>query len=166
MWLKYCLFIGHNSYELSINFTRKSKKLWRWLLKRKRHFKIELCCSLSVLRLFHVGHIIRNGYSVLSLDWHEQFSYKGRERKAFCCRLTLSSKHKIWNFHVVFFRQNYRKWSRSCSKAKTDKSCRGFPKSRKNYITFQPMWTRKLFMWRNIQSSRGGLNHWLPLYLY
>ena len=71
MWLKNCLLIGHtcNSYELSINFTRMSQKLRRRLLQRKRHVKIGLCCGLSVLGLFQVGQIIRNGYSVLSLDW-------------------------------------------------------------------------------------------------
>ena len=39
----------------------------RRLLKRKRHFKIELCVGLSVLRLFHVGHDVQNRRSTLSL---------------------------------------------------------------------------------------------------
>ena len=36
---------------------REFKKL-RPLLQRKRHIKIELCVSLSVLRLFHICHVI------------------------------------------------------------------------------------------------------------
>jgi len=30
---------------------------WLELLQRKRHFEIEICDRLSVLRLFHVGHV-------------------------------------------------------------------------------------------------------------
>ena len=40
----------------------------RELLQRKRHIKIELCVALSVLRLFHVGHVLQKKRSVLSID--------------------------------------------------------------------------------------------------
>ena len=37
----------------------------RRLLLRKRLNEIELCANLSVLRLFHVGHVVQNGLSAL-----------------------------------------------------------------------------------------------------
>ena len=51
----------------------------RWLLQRKRRTKTELCVSLSVLRLFHVGHVLQTRRRALSLAWHEWFSCKGKE---------------------------------------------------------------------------------------
>ena len=33
--------------------------------------QIELCGGLSVLRLFHVSQVVRNGRGLLSLDWLE-----------------------------------------------------------------------------------------------
>ena len=39
-------------------------------LRRKHHFRIELCLRLSILRLFHVGYVVQSWRSVLSLDWH------------------------------------------------------------------------------------------------
>ena len=51
------------------------------LLQRKHHLKLELFVGLSVLQLFYVDHVIQNGRSVLLLDWHKWFSYKGREWK-------------------------------------------------------------------------------------
>ena len=47
-------------------YIREFKKL-RQQLQRKRHIKIELCAKLSVLRLFHVGHVVRDA---LLLAWH------------------------------------------------------------------------------------------------
>ena len=59
------------------------------------------CVKLSVLRLFHVGHVEQNRRSALSaLAWHEWFSCKGKERKIYCCELALSSGPQLWNFHV------------------------------------------------------------------
>ena len=58
--------------------SREFKKLQR-LLQRKRHFKIELYLGLSVLRLFYVRNVVQSKRTVLSLAWHEWFSYKGRE---------------------------------------------------------------------------------------
>ena len=57
---------------------RELKKIRR-LLQRKRRMKIELCVRLSALRLFHVGRVVEKKRSVLSLDWHEWLSRKGKE---------------------------------------------------------------------------------------
>ena len=57
---------------------REFKKLRRQL-QGKRHIKIELCVKLSLLRLFHVDHVVQNRRSALSLSWHEWFSCKGKE---------------------------------------------------------------------------------------
>ena len=58
---------------------RELKKVRRQM-KRKRHIKIELCFKLSLLWLFHVGHVVQNKRSALSLAWHEWFSCKGNWR--------------------------------------------------------------------------------------
>ena len=42
-------------------------------MHRKRHIKVVLCAGLSVLRLFHVGHVVQNRGSELSLAWNEWF---------------------------------------------------------------------------------------------
>ena len=51
-------------------FVREFKKLRRQL-QRKRHIKIELCVQLSLLRLFHVDHVVQNRRTALSLAWYE-----------------------------------------------------------------------------------------------
>ena len=53
----------------SSRFSCFNKKL-RQQLRRKSHIKIELCVKLSVLRLFHVGHVVQIKRSSLSLSWH------------------------------------------------------------------------------------------------
>ena len=70
-------------------------------LQRKRHIKIELCVKLSLLRLFHVDHVVQNRRSAVSLAWYEWFSFKGKEWKIYCCEFVLSSEPQIWKFHVV-----------------------------------------------------------------
>ena len=55
------------------------KKLRRQL-QRKRHIKIELCVKLSLLRLFHVDHVVQHTRIALSLAWYERFSCKLRQR--------------------------------------------------------------------------------------
>ena len=62
----------------SKSFIREFKKLRRQL-QRKRDIKIELCIKLSLLRLLHVGHVVQNRRTALSLAWHEWFSCKGKE---------------------------------------------------------------------------------------
>ena len=58
--------------------SREFKKLRRQL-QRKRHIKTELCVNLSLLRLFHVDHVVQNRRTALSLAWYEWFSCKGKE---------------------------------------------------------------------------------------
>ena len=62
----------------AVSLNREFKKLRRQL-KRKRHIKIELCVKLSLLRLFHVDHVVQNRRTTLSLPWYEWFSCKGKE---------------------------------------------------------------------------------------
>ena len=57
------------------------RSLLRRLLQRKRHIKIELCVGLSVLRLFHVSHIIRNRRIALFFVWHESGFYVKAENE-------------------------------------------------------------------------------------
>ena len=40
---------------------------------------LKLNFALSLLRLFHVGHVVHNKRSALSLAWREWFSCKGKE---------------------------------------------------------------------------------------
>ena len=61
-------------------YTREFKKLGPQL-QRKRHIKIELCVKLSLLRLFHVHHVVRNRRTALSLAWYEWFSCKGKSER-------------------------------------------------------------------------------------
>ena len=81
---------------------REFKKLRR-LLQRKRHIKIELCFLLSVLRLFHVCHAIRNRRSALLFAWLEWYLCQGREWKIYRCGLALSSEPQIWKIHGVLW---------------------------------------------------------------
>ena len=69
-----CKWVGRSAVEVN----REFKKLRRQL-QGKRHIKIELCVKLSLLRLFHVDHVVQNRRSALSLAWHEWFSCKGKE---------------------------------------------------------------------------------------
>jgi len=65
-----------HSYQLTCSelaSIREFKKLRR-LLQWK-----PLCVRLSILRLYHGGHVAQNKRSALSLAWHEWFSCKGRE---------------------------------------------------------------------------------------
>ena len=73
---------------------RELKKLRRQL-QGQRLIKIELCVKLSLLRLFHVDHVVQNRRSALSLAWHEWFSCKGKEEKIYCCELPLSTEPQI-----------------------------------------------------------------------
>ena len=80
----------------------------RQLLQWKRYFKIELCVVLNVLRSFRACHVVQNSRILLLLDRHELFSYKWRERKVYCYRLTLSSKVQIWNFQVAIWQATWK----------------------------------------------------------
>ena len=100
---------------------REFKKLRRQL-QGKRHIKIELCVKLSLLRLFHVDHVVQNRRSALSLVWHEWFSFKGDEWKICCCELPLSSEPQIWKFHVVVWPTT----SKHCTKKRAARAARSF----------------------------------------
>ena len=82
---------------LIIGVIREFQRLRRQQ-QRDRRIKIELCVKLRLLRSFHVGHVVQNRRSALSLALHEwRFSYKGKEWKIYCCELPLSSEPQIWN---------------------------------------------------------------------
>ena len=102
-------------------YIREFKKLRRQL-QGKRHIKIELCVKLSLLRLFHVDHVVHNRRSALSLAWHEWFSCKGKEWKIYCCELPLSSEPQIWKFHVVVCQTT----SKHCTKKRAARATRLF----------------------------------------
>ena len=100
---------------------REFKKLRRQL-QGKRHIKIELCVKLSLLRLFHVDHVVQNRWSALSLDWHKWFSCKGKEWKIYGCELPLSSEPQIWKFPVVVWQTT----SKHCTKKRAARAARSF----------------------------------------
>ena len=56
---------------------KEFKKL-RQLLQRKRHFNMEFCVGLNVLRLSHVSHVVQNRRSAFRLAWRKWFSRKGK----------------------------------------------------------------------------------------
>ena len=62
----------HSIELVSSNVMREFKKLRRQL-QQKRRIKIELSDKLSVLRLFHVVHVVQNRRTSLSLAWDECF---------------------------------------------------------------------------------------------
>jgi len=106
----WCIKAGFHpvSYWIII---REFKKL-RLLLQQKRHIKIELWVWLSILRLFHVDHVVQNRRTALSVAWYQWFSRKGKEWKIYCCELALSSEPQIWKFHIVFWQT----MSKHCTK--------------------------------------------------
>ena len=83
-----------SSQRSVLHYIRELKKLRRQL-QGKRRLKTELCVKLSLLRLFHVDHVVQNRRSALPLACHEWFSCKGKEGKIYCCELPLSSKPQI-----------------------------------------------------------------------
>ena len=103
------------------SLSREFKKLRRQL-QRKRHIKIELCVKLSLLRLFHVDHVVQNTRIALSLAWYERFSCKGKEWKIYYCELALSSEPQIWKFHVVVWQTT----SKNCTKKRAARAARLF----------------------------------------
>ena len=107
--------------QWSFHVIREFKKLRRQL-QQKRHIKFELCVRLSLLRLFHVGRVVQNRRSALSLAWHEWFSCKGKDWKIYCCELALSSELQIWKFNVVFWQTT----SKHCIKKLAARAARLF----------------------------------------
>ena len=56
------------------------------MLQRKRHIKIELCVKLSDLRLVHVGRVVQNMRSALSLASHANGHYVKANNEIFTTR--------------------------------------------------------------------------------
>ena len=100
---------------------RELKKLRRQL-QGKRLIKIELCVKLSLLRLFHVDHVVQNRRSALSRAWHEWFSCKGKEGKIYCYELPLSPEPQVWKFPVVVWQTT----SKHCTKKRAALAARLF----------------------------------------
>ena len=78
---------------------------------------MELCVRLNVQRLFHVGHVVQNRWSVLSLAWHEWFSWKGREWKIYCShrRQSLKSMNISRRLLADYVNKLHQKACRTCS---------------------------------------------------
>ena len=88
-------FVSANSPVTVFDYGIREFKKLRRQLQRKRLIKTELCVKLSLLRLFHVDHVVQNRRSALSLAWYEWFSCKGKEEKIYCCELPLSTESQI-----------------------------------------------------------------------
>ena len=58
-------------------------------MKVSQKKKKEFCVRLSVLRLFHVGHVVKNKRGALSLAWHEQAENERRTAGSSRCRQNL-----------------------------------------------------------------------------
>ena len=84
----------------SVN-NREFKKLRR-LLQRERHIKLELCVRLSILRLFHVDHVVQNRRTALSLAWYEWFHVKAKSE-----RFTAASSRCCQNLKYENFRSSF-----------------------------------------------------------
>ena len=85
-------------------------------------FKIELCVTLSLLRLLHVGHVLQNRRSALSHALHEWFSCKGKDWKIYRCEHVLLSETQIWKFHVIVCQTT----SKHCTKKRASRAARLF----------------------------------------
>ena len=82
---------------------REFKKLRRQV-QGKRHIKIELCAKLSLLRLFHVDHVVQNRRSALSLAWNEWFHNERSTTASSRCRHNL--KYENFTSSFARLRQN------------------------------------------------------------
>ena len=82
---------------------REFKKLRRQV-QGKRHIEIKLCAKLSLLRLFHVDHVVQNRRSALSLAWHEWFHNERVTTASSRCRHNL--KYENFTSSFARLRQN------------------------------------------------------------
>ena len=103
------------------NLKKEFKKVRRQL-QGKRYIKIELFVKLSLLRLFHVNHVVQNRRSAVSLARQRWFSCKGKEWKIYSCGLALSSEPQVWKFHVV----SWQTTSKHCTKKRAARAARLF----------------------------------------
>ena len=83
---------------------------------------LKLNFALSLLRLFHVDHVVQNTGIALSLAWCETFSCKGKEWEIYYCDLPLSSEPQIWKFHVVVWQTT----TKPCTKKRAARAARLF----------------------------------------
>ena len=102
---KYCFLVSN--MQICAVLVRELKKLRRQL-QGQRLIKTELCVKLSLLRLFHVDHVVQNRRSALSLACHEWFSCKGKEGKFTAASSRCRQNLKYENFPSSFgrLRQN------------------------------------------------------------
>ena len=60
--------------RVSLSFLSGSLRSYDGNCKENVTLKLNFALSISLLRLFHVDHVVQNRRSVLSLAWHECFS--------------------------------------------------------------------------------------------
>ena len=75
LWFTYLVCQKNEFFTWRKTDTREEAKT----AAANENIKIELCIRLSILRLFHVDHVVQNRLTALSLAWHEWFSGKGKE---------------------------------------------------------------------------------------
>ena len=89
------------------NLINKVFKKLRRQLQRKHHIKIELCVKLSLLRLFHVDHVVQNRRTALTLAWYEWFSWKAKSERFTTASSRWCQSFKYENFTSSFSRLRY-----------------------------------------------------------
>ena len=117
LWLYARVFIKPRG-----NFSLGNLRSYDSNCNEKSPFKIELCVKLSLLRLFHVGHVLQNRRSALSHALHELFSCKGKDWKIYRCEHVLLSEPQIWKFPVVVCQTT----SKHCTKKRASRAARLF----------------------------------------
>ena len=70
----------------------------------KRHNKIELCVKLSLLRLFHVDHVVQKRRTALSLAWSNGFHVKTKSERFTVASSRCRQNLKYENFTSTFGR--------------------------------------------------------------
>ena len=95
---KTCTMIGQ--LDMPFHSFDMRNQIQKSLLQRKRHIETELFVSLSVLRLFHVDHVVQNRRRVPSLTWRERARNERFTTPGSCCGQNLKYK----NFTSLFDR--------------------------------------------------------------
>ena len=88
-------------------------------MQGKRHIKIELCVKSSLLRLFHVNHVVQNRQSALSPACHKcGFHVKAKNERftaaSFRCRQKLKVKTSRCRL-ADYVKTSHQKACRTCS---------------------------------------------------
>ena len=114
LWRRRCSRV----VDIKLPINREFKKLRR-LLQRKRQIKIELCAGLSVLLLFHVGHVVQNRQSTLFACLPRMIFMQRQRMKNFLLRarhVDKTSKIKISRRRLTEYVKNFQqKVCRTCS---------------------------------------------------